>query len=92
MKNSKPLSRFQMMKIHNTPTVREAVERGITVCLPNLLDDWYGWKQDTDAREYDILWYLASEVANEHDLTHNQADTVVRHTLTTLGVDLGANA
>ena len=72
-------------------SVREAVERGIAVRLPNLLDDWYGWKQDTEAREYDILWYLASEVADKHDLTHNQASGIVHHTLTSLGVDLGAN-
>ena len=82
-----------LMKNSNTDlSVREAVESGIPVRLPNLLDHWYGWKQDTDAREYDILWYLASEVANEHDLTHNQADDIVRGTLTDLGVDLGANA
>jgi len=74
------------------PSVREAVERGMTVCLPSLLDDWYGWHQDVNIRNYDLLWYLASEVANEHDLTHNQADAVVRHTLTSLGVDLGDNA
>jgi len=81
------------MKNSNTDlSVREAVESGIPVRLPNLLDDWYGWKQDTDAREYDILWYLASEVANKHDLTHNQADDIVRGSLTDLGVDLGDNA
>jgi len=73
-------------------SVRQAVERGMTVCLPNLLDDWYSWKEDVNIRNYDLLWYLASEVSNEHDLTHNQADTVVRHTLTSLGVDLGDNA
>ena len=92
MKNSKPLSRFQMMKIHNTPTVREAVESGMKVSLPNLLDAWYLWKEDDTVREYDILWYMASEVANDHDLTHNQATGVVHYTLTSLGVDLGANA
>ena len=81
------------MKNSNTDlSIREAVESGIPVRLPNLLDHWYGWKQDTDAREYDILWYLASEVSTKHDLTHNQADDIVRGTLTDLGVDLGANA
>ena len=81
-----------LMKNSNTDlSVREAVESGIPVRLPNLLDDWYGWKQDTDAREYDILWYLASEVANKYDLTHNQADDIVRGSLTDLGVDLGDN-
>ena len=69
-------------------SIREAVERGMDVSLPNLLDDWYGWHQDVNIRNYDLLWYLASEVANEHDLTHNQADDVVRYTLTSLGVKL----
>ena len=69
-------------------SVREAVERGIPVSLPTLLDDWYGWHKDVNIRNYDLLWYLASEVANEHDLTHNQADDVVRYTLTSLGVKL----
>ena len=73
-------------------SVREAVERGMDVSLPSLLDDWYGWHKDVSIRDYDLLWYLASEVSNEHDLTHNQADTVVRYTLTSLGVDLGDNA
>ena len=72
-------------------SVREAVERGMEVSLPNLLDVWTLWKED-DIREYDILWYMASEVADEHDLTHNQATGVVHHTLTSLGVDLGDNA
>ena len=73
-------------------SVRESVEAGMDVRLPRLLDHWYLWKEDTDAREYDILWYLASEVANEHDLTHNQAMDIVRGSLTDLGVDLGANS
>jgi hypothetical protein len=72
-------------------SVREAVERGMEVSLPNLLDVWTLWKED-DIREYDILWYMASEVADEHDLTHNQATGIVYHTLTSLGVDLGDNA
>jgi hypothetical protein len=69
-------------------SVREAVERGISVSLPNLLDVWTLWKEDDDVREYDILWYMASEVSNDHDLTHNQADDIVRYTLTSLGVEL----
>jgi len=68
-------------------SVREAVERGMDVSLPNLLDVWTLWKED-NIREYDILWYMASEVSNDHDLTHNQADKVVRYTLTSLGVEL----
>ena len=81
------------MKNANTDlSIREAYESGIEVILPNLLDSWYLWKEDTEAREYDILWYLASEVATEHDLTHNQATGIVTHTLTHLGVDLGANS
>ena len=68
-------------------SVREAVERGMDVSLPNLLDVWTLWKED-NIREYDILWYMASEVSNDHDLTHNQADAVVRYTLTSLGVEL----
>ena len=73
-------------------SVREAVERGMDVSLPNLLDVWTLWKEDDTVREYDILWYMASEVSNDHDLTHNQAIGVVHHTLTSLGVDLGANS
>ena len=68
-------------------SIREAVERGMEVSLPNLLDIWTLWKED-DIREYDILWYMASSVATEHDLTHNQADDIVRHTLTSLGVEI----
>ena len=69
-------------------SVREAVERGMPVYLPNLLDDWYGWKADGYTKNRIALWCLASEVAHDHDLTLKQADAVVRHTLTSLGVDL----
>ena len=69
-------------------SVKEAVERGIPVYLPNLLDDWYGWKADGYTKDEIALWCLASEVAHDHDLTLKQADAVVRHTLTSLGVDL----
>ena len=95
MKNKKPISRHKAQQLLHNPvatntdlSIREAVERGMDVSLPSLLDDWYGWHQDVNIRNYDLLWYLASEVSNEHDLTHNQADAVVRHTLTSLGVDL----
>ena len=72
-------------------SVKEAVESGMKVRLPNLLDDFYLMQED-GKRVYDILWLLASEVSSEHDLTHNQADDIVRGSLTDLGVDLGANA
>ena len=72
-------------------SVKEAVESGMEVRLPNLLDDYYLMKED-GGRDYDILWKLASEVSAKHDILHNEADDIVRGTLTSLGVDLGANA
>jgi len=86
------------MKNKNNPlageiglSVKEAVETGFKVSLPNLLDDYTlmkeqqisGWESDCD-----ILWYLASEVSTEHDITLSEADDIVRHSLTSLGVEL----
>ena len=72
-------------------SVKEAVESGMKVRLPNLLDDFNLMRED-GKRDYDILWILASEVSTEHDITHEEADDIVKGTLTDLGVDLGANS
>ena len=72
-------------------SVKEAVESGMKVRLPNLLDDFYLMRED-GGRDYDILWQLASEVSTKHDITHEEARDMVVDTLTELGVDLGANA
>ena len=72
-------------------SVKEAVEVGMKVRLPNLLDDFNLMKED-GGRDYDILWQLASEVSTKHDITHDEARDIVVGSLTDLGVDLGANA
>ena len=72
-------------------SVKEAVESGMKVRLPNLLDDFYLMQED-GKRVYDILWLLASEVSSEHDITHDEARDIVVGSLTDLGVDLGPNA
>ena len=72
-------------------SVKEAVESGMKVRLPNLLDDFNLMRED-GGRDYDILWQLASEVSTKHDITHEEARDMVVDTLTELGVDLGANA
>ena len=72
-------------------SVKEAVESGMKVRLPNLLDDFYLMRED-GKRDYDILWILASEVSTKHDITHEEARDIVVGSVTDLGVDLGANA
>ena len=72
-------------------SIKEAVESGMKVRLPNLLDDFYLMQED-GKRVYDILWLLASEVSSEHDITHDEGRDIVVGSLTDLGVDLGANA
>ena len=72
-------------------SVKEAVESGMKVRLPNLLDDFYLMQED-GKRVYDILWLLASEVSTKHDITHDEGRDIVVGSLTDLGVDLGENA
>ena len=72
-------------------SIKEAVESGMKVRLPNLLDDFYLMQED-GKRVYDILWILASEVSTKHDITHDEARDIVVGALTDLGADLGANA
>ena len=72
-------------------SVKEAVESGMKVRFPGLLDDLFLMRED-GKRDYDILWTLASEVSTEHDITHDEARDIVVGSLTDLGVDLGPNA
>ena len=77
------------MKNPEIPSVKQAVERGMKVSLPNLLDDYYLMKEDNPSiREYDLLWYLASEVSYKYDISHNQASSVVEYSLSSLGVKI----
>ena len=72
-------------------SIKEAVESGMKVRLPNLLDDFYLMQED-GKRVYDILWLLASEVSTKHDITHDEGRDIVLGSLTDLGVAIGANA
>ena len=71
-------------------SIKEAVECGIAVRLPKLLDDYYLMLED-GKRVYDIIWLLSSEVSTEHDITHDEARDIVVGSLSDLGVELGVN-
>ena len=73
------------MKNNTTLSVRDAVDAGINVCLPNKLDDYYLMQEDGSHDQDSAIQTLSYEVAEEHDLSATEAEDVLRYTFSMLG-------
>ncbi len=69
-------------------SVKEAVANGMTVRLPNLLDDYTLMTNEEDYPSDDAIRTISYEVAEKHDIGATDAEDIVRNTLTSLGVKL----
>tara|TARA_R110000744_G_scaffold368779_1_gene478782 strand:- start:459 stop:695 length:237 start_codon:yes stop_codon:yes gene_type:complete len=62
------------------PSVKEALAKGMNVCLPNILDDYLHFTNqgiEVDA----VIQHLSYDVATENDISATQAEDVIRYTL-----------
>jgi ADP-glucose pyrophosphorylase len=71
----------------DTRTVKESVEQGMEICLPNILDEFLALTGDGVYR--DIAFSIVStHLATEHDITMKQAQDVAKFTFDKLGVEI----
>ena len=83
MKNIK-----ELLSPSDAPTVKEAVQSGMAVRMPNLLDDYTVMTSDDGYPSDDAIRTISYEVAEKHDIGATDAEDIVRGTLTDLGVEL----
>tara|TARA_R100000963_G_C4561316_1_gene50076 strand:+ start:158 stop:391 length:234 start_codon:yes stop_codon:yes gene_type:complete len=69
------------------PSVKEALAKGMNVCLPNILDDYLHFANQ-GIGSGSVIAHLSYEVANENDISATQAEDVIYYTLRKLGVNL----
>jgi len=69
----------------DTRTVKESVEQGVEVCLPNILDEFLALTGDGVYR--DIAFSIVStHIATEHGITMRDAQRIASFTFDKLGV------
>ena len=82
MKNIK-----ELLSPSDAPTVKEAVQSGMKVRLPNILDDYLHFANQGIASDA-VITHLSYEVAEKHDIGATDAEDIIYGTLTDLGVEL----
>ena len=76
-----------MKPSYYVPSVKEALSQGISVCLPNVLDDYMHFHNQGIAGDA-IIQHLSYEVATEHDISATQGEDALYYTLNKLGVEV----